>query len=76
MIYTAGDRERIKSVTTFQESMCRHPIYSLGQSWSDLSGRGRVDAVAFAARDQTMTGPLDPRRAIARRTPSALLPVD
>lgn len=38
----------------FQEAICRHARYSLGEAWRDLSPRGRFTAVALAVRDQMM----------------------
>ena len=40
------------AVSGLQESIQRHARYSLGKKWSDLSARGRFNAVALAVRDR------------------------
>ncbi len=60
------------SVAPFQESICRHAMYSLGQQWIDLSARDRFNAVALAVRDLMMHRALETEARYRQKDPKRL----
>ena len=62
----------VDSVSSLQEAIQRHARYSLGKYWSDLSGRGRFDAVALAVRDQIVDRMLETEQRYRRGDPKRL----